>query len=131
MRIVFSTSTEILRVPADAVVYITADGNYSAITMADGGKFVLTMQLGQIEKRLSENIIPTDNRFIRIGKSLIVNRDFIAFIHPARQKMILSDCRTFRHEVSASKEALKALKDLLEKEVPKRVTSPMTSTMTK
>ncbi|MDE6395841.1 MAG: LytTR family transcriptional regulator [Muribaculaceae bacterium] len=119
MRIVFSTSTEILRVPADAVVYITADGNYSAITMADGGKFVLTMQLGQIEKRLSENITPTDNRFIRIGKSLIVNRDFIAFIHPARQKMILSDCRTFRHEVSASKEALKALKDLLEKEVSK------------
>ena len=57
-----------------------------------------------------------DNRFIRIGKSLIVNREFIAFINPVRQKMILSDCRTFRHEVSASKEALKALKELLEKE---------------
>lgn len=57
-----------------------------------------------------------DHRFIRIGKSLIVNRDFIAFIHPVRQKMILSDCRSFRHEVSASKDALKALKELLEKE---------------
>lgn len=30
--------------------------------------------------------------------------------------MILSDCRNFHHEVSASKDALKALKELLEKE---------------
>ena len=44
-RLVFATSTEILRVPPDSVVYITADGNYSAINMADGGCFVLTLQL--------------------------------------------------------------------------------------
>lgn len=115
-RLVFTTSTEILRVPAEAVVFITADGNYSAINMADGGCFVLTLQLGQIERRIADMLDSNDNRFIRIGKSLIVNRDFIAFINPPRQKMVLSDCRTFRHEVSASKEALKALKELIEKE---------------
>ncbi|MDE7386291.1 MAG: LytTR family transcriptional regulator [Muribaculaceae bacterium] len=118
-RLVFISSTEIVRVPADAVVYVAADGNYSAINMADGGSFVLTLQLGQIERRLTEMLDADDNRFIRIGKSLIVNRDFIAFINPPRQKMILSDCRTFRHEVSASREALKALKELLEKEAQK------------
>lgn len=115
-RLIFTTSTEIVRVPADSVVFITADGNYSAITLADGERFVLTLQLGQIERRIAEMLVKDDHRFIRIGKSLIVNRDFIAFIHPVRQKMILSDCRNFRHEVSASKDALKALKELLEKE---------------
>lgn len=115
-RLIFTTTTEIVRVPADSVIFITADGNYSAITLADGEKVVLTLQLGQIEKRIAEMLDKDDRRFIRIGKSLIVNREFIAFIHPVRQKMILSDCRSFRHEVSASKEALKALKDLLEKE---------------
>ncbi len=115
-RLVFSTSTEILRVPSDSVVYISADGNYSVMTTADGGSFVLTLQLGQIERRIADMPGDNDNRFIRIGKSLIVNRNFIAFINPPRQKMILSDCRTFRHEVSASKDALKALKELLEKE---------------
>ncbi|MDE6080796.1 MAG: LytTR family transcriptional regulator [Muribaculaceae bacterium] len=115
-RLIFTTSTEIVRVPPETVVYIAADGNYSALTMADGENFVLTLQLGQIERRLAEMLDKDDHRFIRIGKSLIVNRDFIAFIHPMRQKMILSDCRSFRHEVSASKEALKALKELLEKE---------------
>lgn len=117
--LVFATSTEVLRVPADAVVFVTADGNYSALTTADGEDFVLTMQLGQIEKRLAEMLDGNDNRFIRIGKSLIVNREYITFINPSRQKLLLSDCRTFRREVSASKDALKALKDYVEKEVQK------------
>lgn len=112
----FTTSTELIRVPTDGVVFITADGNYSAIHTADGSEYVLTLQLGHIEKRMAEMVGSDDNRFIRIGKSLIVNRDYITFINPSRQKMILSDCRTFRHEVSASRDALKALKDYIEKE---------------
>lgn len=116
---VFSSSTEIVRVPADAVVYIVADGNYSAIHMADRESFVLTLQLGQIERRIAELLDKHDNRFIRIGKSLIVNRDFIAFINPSRQKMIVTDCRTFRQELAASKEALKTLKEIIEKEEQK------------
>lgn len=115
-HLVFTTSTELVRVLPDTVVFIAADGNYSAITMVDGGNFVLTLQLGQVERHIAQMLENNDNRFIRIGKSLIVNRDFIAFINPPRQKMILSDGRTFRHELTASKEALKALKELLEKE---------------
>lgn len=113
--LLFFTSTELIRVPADAVVFVTADGNYSAITMADGSEYVLTLQLGQIEKRISEMVDNGDNRFIRIGKSLIINREFITFVNPSRQKLTLSDGCSFRHEVSASREALKALKELIEK----------------
>lgn len=115
-KLTFNTSTEIIRVPVDAVVFISADGNYSTITVADGGKYVLTLQLGQVERRISEMVERHDNRFIRIGKSLIINREFITFINPTRQRLILSDCRNFRYEVSASRDALKALKDYLEKE---------------
>lgn len=115
-RLVFPTATELVRVPANALVYITADGNYSTITLADGGCFCVTQQLGQIEKILANMLDANDKRFVRIGKSLIVNCDFIAFINYPRQKMILSDCCTFRHEVTASREALKALKEVLEKE---------------
>lgn len=115
-RLVFSTTTELLRVPAGTVVYISADGNYSSITLADGGNFMLTQQLGRLERSIAEMLDANDNRFIRIGKSLIVNSDFITFINPAKQKMILSDCMTFRHEVTASKDALKALKDFIENE---------------
>lgn len=47
-RLVFTSSSELLRVPAGTVVYIAADGNYSAITTADGENFVLTMQLDRL-----------------------------------------------------------------------------------
>lgn len=112
----FSTTTELVRVPGEAVVFISADGNYSVINTTDRSKYVLTMQLGQIERHIADTIQADDNRFIRIGKSLIVNRDFITLINPARQRLVLSDCRTFQHEVTASREALKQLKELTEKE---------------
>lgn len=110
----FSTITELLRVPAGAVVCVKADGNYSSIMTADGAEHVLTLQLGQIERRIADMLELGDHRFIRIGKSLIVNCDFISFINVSRQRLILSDCRTFSQELSASKEALKSLKEVLE-----------------
>ena len=111
----FATSTELLRIPVETLVYVKADVNYSAICLADGSEYVLTVQLGQIEQRMSQTLDPGDNRFVRIGKSLIVNLDFVTLVNPSRQKLILSDCRTFRHEVSASREALRSLKDYFEK----------------
>lgn len=112
----FVTSAELIRVPADSVVYIAAEGNYSTLRLAYGNVHLLSMQLGQVERHISGLLDRDDHRFIRIGKSLIVNRNYISYIHPQRQKMVLSDCRTFNHEVSASKDALKALKEYLEKE---------------
>ena len=55
-----------------------------------------------------------DHRFIRIRKSLIVNNDFISFINVLRQKLVLCDCHTLSHEFSASREALRLLKDVLD-----------------
>lgn len=110
----FSTMTELLRVPAGAVVCVKADGNYSSLVTIDGNEHVLTLQLGQLEQRIAGMVEVGDQRFVRIGKSLIVNRDFISFINVTRQKLCLSDCRTFSQELSASREALKALKEVLE-----------------
>lgn len=110
----FSTTTEFLRIPEEAVVCVKADGNYSSIMTADGAEHVLTLQMGQIERRIASMVAEGEGRFIRIGKSLIVNRDFITLINVPRQRLCLSDCRTFSHEFSASKEALKLLKQVLE-----------------
>lgn len=52
------------------------------------------------------------NIFIRIGKSLIINRSYIYYINVPKQKLTLSDVSSFSHSVTASKEALKQLKEL-------------------
>lgn len=77
---------------------------------------MLSFQLGQIEKMIASQLGSDGNSFIRIGKSLIINRSYIYYINVPKQKLVLSDVTTFSHTVTASREALKQLKELLEKE---------------
>ena len=50
----FSTSGELIRVPSEAVVLFSAEGNYSVLSLTDGSEYVLTLQLGQIERKLMD-----------------------------------------------------------------------------
>lgn len=111
----FSTSSELVRVPASGLVYLKADGNYSDAYTADGAKYVLSMQLGQVSELIACSLPEGKSPFIRVGRGLIVNRDYIAYIATTHKRLVLSDSRHFRHELTASQEALKALKDYIEK----------------
>ena len=117
MQLVLSTSIDLVRITPDGIVYIASDGNYSTLVQADGETRMLSFQLGQIEKMIACQLGSEGELFIRIGKSLIINRSYIYYINVPKQKLILSDAQTFSHTVSASKEALRQLKELLEKEV--------------
>lgn len=77
---------------------------------------MISYQLGQIEKMMAAQLGSEGSIFIRIGKSLIINRSYIYYINVPKQKLTLSDVESFSHTVAASKEALKQLKELIEKE---------------
>lgn len=115
--LIISTSNDLVRIAPDCIVYVASDGNYSTLVQTDGEMRMLSYQLGQIERIIASQLGAEGSQFIRIGKGLIINRSYIYYINAARQKLTLSDTRTFNHTVSASKEALKQLKDLLEKEI--------------
>lgn len=115
-HLIISTSIELVRIPPERIVYISSDGNYSMLIQADGETRMVSYQLGQIEKMIASQLDRDADMFVRIGKSLIINRLYIYYIDVTKQKLILSDVRNFSHTVSASKEALKQLKDLIEKE---------------
>jgi len=115
-HLIISTSNDLVRIAPDRIVYISSDGNYSTLVQADGEMRMLSFQLGQIEKMIACQLGSEGNIFIRIGKSLIINRSYIYYINVPKQKLTLSDAVTFSHTVAASKEALKQLKELLEKE---------------
>ena len=116
-HLVISTSNDLVRIVPECIIYIASDGNYSTLVQTDGEMRMLSYQLGQIEKMIASQLAIDGNMFIRIGKSLIINRSYIYYINITKQKLTLSDTRTFSHTVAASKEALKQLKELLEKEV--------------
>ena len=114
--IVISTSTELVRIATERIVCISSDGNYSTLLQTDGMSRTLTYQLGQLEDMIGDQLGKRDNTFIRVGKSVIINRSYIHYINIPKQRLVLSDLANFNHTVSASKDALKNLKDYIEKQ---------------
>lgn len=112
--LLISTSLDLVRIAPERIVYIASDGNYSTMVQTDNEVRMLSYQLGQIEKMISSQLGSEDKVFIRLGKSLIINSAYIYYINIAKQKLILSDVASFSHTVTASKEALKQLKEFLE-----------------
>ena len=112
--VVISKGTELLRVPSARLVYISADGNYSNLVTQDNRSKMLSYQLGQLEDIIGEQLGDSGNNFIRLGRGLIINSDFVYSIDIAKQQLILSDCLDCYHELSASREVLIKLKAYLD-----------------
>ena len=112
--VVISKGTELLRVPSARLVYISADGNYSNLVTQDNRSKMVSYQLGQLEDIIGEQLGDSGNNFIRLGRGLIINSDFVYSIDIAKQQLVLSDCLDCYHELSASREVLIKLKAYLD-----------------
>lgn len=107
-----STSTELVRVLTDDIVFVHADGNYSEVMLYNGKMHTMTFQLHFFEETFQRL---KNNFFIRVGRSLIVNKNYIYLVNLTEQKMILTGGKLGEeYEVKASKDALKDVKAKLE-----------------
>lgn len=95
-------------------MYVSSDGNYSNVVTLDGEKRLVSFQLGQIEDLIGDQLGDNGGNFLRLGRSLIINVDYIYLIDIARQQLILSDCAGSRHDLTASREVLVKLKAYME-----------------
>ena len=116
-HLIFYNEKELLRLRCDRIIYVASDGHYYSIFIADGYEQVVAIQLGQIETLMGEQLGDEGRNFIRIGRSLIINKDFIYYINPNKQELILCDNAMQKHKLSASKDALHAIKEYLEREL--------------
>lgn len=113
-HLIISTSNDLLRIAASHILYISSDGNYCNFFQTGGEMRLVTFQLGQIERMIADQLPELSRNFVRIGKSLIINLNYVYYIHVPKQQLILVDKQQNRYTLSASKEALKALKELIE-----------------
>lgn len=104
---------ELLRIDISKIVYFEANGNYTNIYLCNKLKGTVCMNLARMQEALSTQLKEKATRFARIGKSYIVNLNYVYSIQILKQRLVLSDQSTFAFQVSISKEALKALRDLL------------------
>lgn len=103
-----------MRVPSDRLVYISSDGNYSNVVTIDNKSRLVCLQLGQIEDIIGNQLGDKGGNFLRLGRSLIINTDYIYLVDVAKQQLILSDCTGCWHELTASREVLAKLKAYME-----------------
>ncbi|HIX86539.1 MAG TPA: LytTR family transcriptional regulator [Candidatus Parabacteroides intestinigallinarum] len=116
--IIISSVNELVRVYPERIVYISSDGNYSMMVLHDKTEHLFSFNLSHFQQILEKQMKAEASVFIRIGKSLIINRTYIYKIHIGKQSLVLSDARirnTFT--LTASKEALRQLKSLVEHEM--------------
>ena len=118
--LIISNANELVRIKPERVVYVKSDGNYSTMVLHDKTEQVFTMNLAQCQQLMEEQLGTEAMTFIRLGKQLIVNRTYIFKINPTKQQLLMSNMQlNIAFELSASKEALKQLKTLIESETGK------------
>ena len=126
------TTSLLVRVAVDEIVYIKADGNYSDLVLVNGQCRKMTFQLHYFEDEIKK--LQNADMFIRLGRSLIINLNYVQMIDLIDQTITFggkhlvrpprtNNPHTWRPErdedsdiytVYVAREALKNLKDQLE-----------------
>lgn len=110
----FNSRDELLRISRSCIVYIEASGNYTIINQANGARGMVGMAMSVMEQMLVASSGEEKSvKFARIGKSHIINLNYVFSINPLKQKLVLSDQKTFSFTLDISKDALRKLKDMM------------------
>ena len=113
--------SEILFLRLDDILYIQADGNYCNIYLADGGVInTLTYQRAEIARMMEEQMPDyIRKRFVLVGRSYMVNTDYVLRIQPSKQLLTFRVNRFGTTKKITIKATTKAL-DLLAAEMEKQ-----------
>ncbi len=109
-EIIISNSVELIRVSALDVLAIKASGNYSIVVLTDGSEQLITLQLGQVEQLVREQLGGTASVFVRVGRSVIINMEYLFSIHLTKKLMTLRSESGTRVAFEVSRDALEKLK---------------------
>ena len=120
MVLKIKNKSETLYLRHDNILYVQADGNYCNIYLADGGVLnTLTYQRAEIARLMDEQM-PSQarNRFMLLGRSYIVNTDFVLRIQPSKQ-LLTFNVNTFGSTKKVTIKATAKALDLLAMETEK------------
>ena len=111
--IYFNSRDEFSRIRLSQIAYFVSDKNYTVLQLVNEQKLVFTFSLQKMQEYLMEKLQEDARIFARIGKSYIVNLNYVYQIDTAKQRLKLYSGDTHKEFCLAiSKEALKKLKTL-------------------
>lgn len=113
-KLCLNSRDELVVLNLDAVAYMEADGNYSNVYTIEGMKIMLGLGIGKLEQAIAAAYSPgAGSPFIRLGRSHIINQNFLFRINISKQKIILSDFGKNNYAITVNRQLLKKYKELV------------------
>lgn len=114
-KLFFNTRDELTVVDSEEIAVVQANGNYSKVLTIYRREIMLTSGISKVEQVL-KNLKEKKSKFVRVGRSLIVNHSFLRKIDLMKQVMVLSG-QGNEIKVNVSKKTLKIYKDAIAKSI--------------
>lgn len=109
-KLFLNTRDELVCVDVDKIAVVQANGNYSHIVYITKRELMVTWGISKIEEIL-KNYNHADHRYIRLGRSFIINHAYLQKIDLLKQQLILSDNDKNELRLTLPKQILKAYKN--------------------
>lgn len=111
-KLCLNSRDELIVIDLEKVAYFQANGNYTLMVYISGQKQLLTIGLTKVEMLLrAATPVGRPGVFLRLGRSQIINKQFIITISVTKQRLYLGDYENHLHTLSVPKNLLKALKE--------------------
>ena len=109
-KLYFDSRDELTCIDSDLVAVVQANGNYSRVVYITKREIVLTQGISKMEEILKMYNSST-NRFIRLGRSIIVNHSYLQKIDVLKQQLVLSDGNKNEIRITIPKQILRNYKN--------------------
>ena len=115
-KLYFNTRDELSCIETDMIAVVQANGNYSRVVYITQKDVTLTTGISKLEQTL-KSYNGKKNRFIRLGRSLIINHSYLIKVDVLKQILILSDNDKNEIRVTVPKNILKSYKGAIAKSI--------------
>lgn len=112
----FSVYGELYVVDLNQTMYFKADDHYTHIYYTTGTHFMIPFGLSKVEDAIHEKQLFC-KRFVRLGRTYIVNIGCIFHVNAMKQVLFVSDSRGVNHSIHLPKPVLRTLMGLLDEAV--------------
>ena len=114
LKLCLNSRDEMYILDLEKVAYMAANGNYTRIVYIEGMQVMATMGISKMEEMIKK-VIPADGKspFVRLGRSLMINQNYLSHINILKQRITLYDNQTHSHMLEVPKALLRAYKDLI------------------
>lgn len=115
LKIYINSRDELVIVNLNNLAYLQACGNYTEVAYIGGSTMTIALGLSKIESLIAGAYAKEQRSpFIRVGRSLLINRNYLQAIYLLRSTLILSDFQQHTLRLEVSKNLLRALKSHLQ-----------------